>query len=66
VQCVADKREGKKRDCTQSENRGNGVRSIFIVGVDGRLGGNDGRDTANRGSYRKQRGQLRLELECAT
>ena len=42
MQRVADERKSEKRNGPQSENGGDGVGGVFIVGVDRRLGCDDG------------------------
>ena len=36
---MADQRKGEERNGTEGENRGDGIRGVFVLGVDGRLGG---------------------------
>ena len=65
VQRVANQRKCKKRNRAEGKNGGDGIGRVFIVGVDGRLGGNDGGDSANRGADREKRSELGIEFEGA-
>ena len=65
VERVADQRKGEERDGAEREDGGDGVGGVFVVGVDGRLGGDDGRDSADGRADGQQRGELGLEVEGA-
>ncbi len=63
VEPVTDERKNKERNRTEREYGGDGEGGIFFVGVDGALGGDDGRDAADRGAHCQQSGELWFEAE---
>ncbi len=66
MECVADEREGEESDGAKGENSGDGEGGVFVVGVDGAFGGDDGTDTANRGANGEKRGEFGAKSEEAT
>ncbi len=62
---VADEREGEEGEGAESENGGDGEGGVFIVGVNGAFGGDDGADTADGGADGEERGELGAEIEEA-
>ncbi len=62
---MADEREREERECAEGEDRSDGVGRIFVVRVNGGLGGDDGRDSADGRTDGEQRSELGLELEGA-
>src|SRR5260370_4267943 len=65
MQKMPDQREGKQRQRAESENRGDGERRVFVVGVDGPLGGYDGDGSADRRAQGEERSKLRLQAKHA-
>ena len=65
MECVADQRKSEERERAECENRGDGERRIFFVGIDGALSGDDGADAADRGAHREERSEFRLEVKQA-
>ena len=63
MQNMANQRKEKKRDRAQQQNRGYRVRGVFLVGIDGPLGGDDRGDSANGRPDGQERYQFRLEFE---
>ena len=62
---MAEEGKGEEGEGAESENGGDGERGVFVIGVNGAFGGDNGADTADGGADGEERGELGAKMEEA-